>query len=310
MSPRLDTACPQGCAQDHLFHNLSTLTASSCQGRGLPGVCLREVTGFLILEPAACFHRGVFSGVSSPWQVPPPNETKPVRASPDVCPFLASGAGRAREPREKQPCHLQEGGHRVEELSLLCSQSQPPHDGLLKELPLGKLGVGRVQGGSLHPGTPGPVPKLPQGPGRCTSAQGKRSGYGSCHLANAMDVSQGDIKWQEGVGREFPGGPAVSRLWAFTAGGRGSIPGCGTKMSQSQKKRVGWRRVTIHRRVTEPQPSTTVLFPTQRMRTSRNMATCPPVCPGCCCSSVAKSCLTLCNPMDCSPPGSSVHGIS
>ena len=25
---------------------------------------------------------------------------------------------------------------------------------------------------------------------------------------------------------------------------------------------------------------------------------------------VAQSCLTLCNPMDCSPPGSSVHGIS
>ena len=29
-----------------------------------------------------------------------------------------------------------------------------------------------------------------------------------------------------------------------------------------------------------------------------------------CCCLVAKSCLTLCNPMDCSPPGSSVHGIS
>ena len=29
-----------------------------------------------------------------------------------------------------------------------------------------------------------------------------------------------------------------------------------------------------------------------------------------CCCSVAKSCLTLCDPMDCSPPGSSVHGIS
>ena len=27
------------------------------------------------------------------------------------------------------------------------------------------------------------------------------------------------------------------------------------------------------------------------------------------CVLVAKSCLTLCNPMDCSPPGSSVHGI-
>ena len=28
------------------------------------------------------------------------------------------------------------------------------------------------------------------------------------------------------------------------------------------------------------------------------------------CVSVTQSCLTLCNPMDCSPPGSSVHGIS
>ena len=28
------------------------------------------------------------------------------------------------------------------------------------------------------------------------------------------------------------------------------------------------------------------------------------------CCSVAKSCLTLCDPLDCSPPGSSVHGIS
>ena len=28
-----------------------------------------------------------------------------------------------------------------------------------------------------------------------------------------------------------------------------------------------------------------------------------------CVCSVAQSCLTLCNPMDCSPPGSSVHGI-
>ena len=30
----------------------------------------------------------------------------------------------------------------------------------------------------------------------------------------------------------------------------------------------------------------------------------------CCVCSVTQSCLTLCNPMDCSPPGSSVHGIS
>ena len=29
----------------------------------------------------------------------------------------------------------------------------------------------------------------------------------------------------------------------------------------------------------------------------------------CCCCSVIQSCLTLCDPMVCSPPGSSVHGI-
>ena len=29
-----------------------------------------------------------------------------------------------------------------------------------------------------------------------------------------------------------------------------------------------------------------------------------------CCYLVTKSCLTLCDPMDCSPPGSSVHRIS
>ena len=27
------------------------------------------------------------------------------------------------------------------------------------------------------------------------------------------------------------------------------------------------------------------------------------------CCLIAQSCLTLCDPMDCSPPGSSVHGI-
>ena len=30
----------------------------------------------------------------------------------------------------------------------------------------------------------------------------------------------------------------------------------------------------------------------------------------CCCHLVAKSCLTLCDPRDCSRPGSYVHGIS
>ena len=30
----------------------------------------------------------------------------------------------------------------------------------------------------------------------------------------------------------------------------------------------------------------------------------------CCCCLVTKLCVSLCNPMDCGPPGSSVHGIS
>ena len=30
---------------------------------------------------------------------------------------------------------------------------------------------------------------------------------------------------------------------------------------------------------------------------------------GCCCYLIVKSCLTLCDPMDCSPPGFSVRGI-
>ena len=34
------------------------------------------------------------------------------------------------------------------------------------------------------------------------------------------------------------------------------------------------------------------------------------VCVCVCVCSAAKSCLTLCDPMDCGPPGSSVHGIS
>ena len=33
------------------------------------------------------------------------------------------------------------------------------------------------------------------------------------------------------------------------------------------------------------------------------------VCVCVCVCSVAQSCPTLCNPMDCSPPGSSVHGL-
>ena len=36
----------------------------------------------------------------------------------------------------------------------------------------------------------------------------------------------------------------------------------------------------------------------------------PRSCHGTCAGSVTQPCLTLCDPVDCSPPGSSVHGIS
>ena len=39
-------------------------------------------------------------------------------------------------------------------------------------------------------------------------------------------------------------------------------------------------------------------------------SSCPHYIRGCCCCLDAKLCLTLCNPMDCNPPGSSIHGIS
>ena len=45
-------------------------------------------------------------------------------------------------------------------------------------------------------------------------------------------------------------------------------------------------------------------------RTTRNQVLgCRAFQPGCCCCLVTQSCPTLCNPMGCSPPGSSVHGI-
>ena len=47
-----------------------------------------------------------------------------------------------------------------------------------------------------------------------------------------------------------------------------------------------------------------ILFPTLRYRYNKNFITYY-----CCCCLVAKSCLTLCDPVSSSPPVSSVHGI-
>ena len=50
---------------------------------------------------------------------------------------------------------------------------------------------------------------------------------------------------------------------------------------------------------------------TQEGSPERVLAAVLPRCPEwlCCCCLVAQLCLTLCHPRDCSPPGSSVHGI-
>ena len=53
-------------------------------------------------------------------------------------------------------------------------------------------------------------------------------------------------------------------------------------------------------------PSPPCLYLASRCHGSQSMHV---LCTSCCCRLVAKSCLTLCNPMDCSLPGSSVHGI-
>ena len=53
--------------------------------------------------------------------------------------------------------------------------------------------------------------------------------------------------------------------------------------------------------IVEEHPDLSVLEPT--------FSGAPPCSSACMCTQLLQSCLTLCNPTDCSPPGSSVHGI-
>ena len=78
-------------------------------------------------------------------------------------------------------------------------------------------------------------------------------------------------------GRDFPGGP-VAKILHLNAWGLGSIPGQGTKSHMPQLE-------SSHATTKDP---------------SCHCAVC----------SVAQSCPTPCDPMDCSPPGSSFHGDS
>ena len=61
----------------------------------------------------------------------------------------------------------------------------------------------------------------------------------------------------------------------------------------------------------EPERRSDLSRVTQEGSPERVLAAVLPRCPEwlCCCCLVAQLCLTLCDPRDCSPPGSSVHGI-
>ena len=79
----------------------------------------------------------------------------------------------------------------------------------------------------------------------------------------------------------FPGG-SEGKSSACNAGDLGSIPGSGRSPGQSKTLALGQ----------ETSPGTM-----------------EPVCSCVCIAPSLHSCPTLCDPMDCSPPGSSVHGI-
>ena len=131
----------------------------------------------------------------------------------------------------------------------------------------------------------------------------------------ARSTTEGEIYKTEKE-REFPGGPLV-RTHALTANDSGLIPGLGTKILQTawccQKKKVIRlrRRAKERKRCQEGQVFQYIwlreelffLFATEPIYLSVDL------CILSCCL-VTKSCLTLCNPMDCSLPGSSVLGIS
>ena len=76
--------------------------------------------------------------------------------------------------------------------------------------------------------------------------------------------------------------------------GRGCSGGWGGGQAE-RRKAWGRERQVAHCRSQKisPYQDDTLVLPVQGMHVS----------------SVAQSCLTLCNPMDCSPPGFSVHGI-
>ena len=94
------------------------------------------------------------------------------------------------------------------------------------------------------------------------------------------------------------------QLWesACNAGNLGSIPGFGRSPGEGKGYSLQYSGLenSVDRIVQEVAKSWTRLSDFLSSLCDTN----------CCCCLVAKSCPTLCNPMDYSLPGSSVHGIS
>ena len=116
--------------------------------------------------------------------------------------------------------------------------------------------------------------------------------------------------------KDFPGGPVVKTL-PSNAEDAGSIPGWRTNSTccgAAEQVRHNWTEACVQRQGSfMPQPRLNeakqiISIFSKRVSLSRGEELTPWDLPGKM-SEVAQSCLTLCNPMDGSPPGSSVHGI-
>ena len=90
----------------------------------------------------------------------------------------------------------------------------------------------------------------------------------------------------------------LSRGWLFTTPWTVTLQGSSVH-GISQAKILEWVAISYSRGSSQPRDRTQVSYIAGRFFTTRNQKE----------SEVTQSCLTLCDPMDCCLPGSSVHGI-
>ena len=106
--------------------------------------------------------------------------------------------------------------------------------------------------------------------------------------------------------KDFPGSPGV-RSPRFHCRERGFDPWSGTEILQATKYSYCGEQGTQREDCWVQSPY--IYVPYWGMTWSRSLHLSRPVSPCVHVCLVAQSCSTLCDPMDCSPPGSSIHGI-